>query len=871
MPSVPVEQWPLLLAGPIVRRVEPGRASVWVALKEARAVRLTVYAAPVDTGPGTGMLAGPAPILSGDAVTIRIGERLHVAVVTAEPPSGGGSLTAGQSYAYNVAFGAPTGAFTATADLKSLQLLRDRTASTDPATHAPRHVALGYETGLLPTFVMPPADLTGLRVAHGSCRRPHADCADMLAALDRLIREGRGAVERRPQQLFLTGDQIYADDVATVVCHLATKLGGELLGAVEHVPMTWRGDTADADPVLEPVDRRHFPAGLRKAAVMGDAKLTTSDGESHLLGLGEFLAVHLLAFSNELWPATLPTFADVFWAETFDRAELDKLAAGTATPPDVWRVHAGLGFTSRHGIAAKYGVAGSFTGSTTKSLLAKVAADKALAKAYTDQSKVVAAFRDGLPEARRALANVATYMIFDDHEVTDDWNLSQRWKDRLFTSPLGRTVLRNGVVAYLVCQGWGNDPAAFAATGSPAKELLDAVPRLFPAGHATPPDATAADTIDVVVGLAGTGPAVRWDYRVDGPKHRVLVLDTRTRRGFRSRIAPPTNLPTTVLDEQIPAGPLPAGLELLVVVAPLPVFGLPVLDELGGPLAYRLSDAIHADEIGAMPGTDPDAAEAWINDKTSFEALLKRLATYRKVIVLSGDVHYAHSGGASFWTGAEATPSRFAQFTSSGLKNVWPHPVLTLSRSFGLTQSIERIADAVERLGWNAESPAVLDVPDGVDLLPAGRARLRATPVLLPTHGWPPGTTVVRPPDWAWRFRPARDTRPIAERPEPARPAPLDDSDPAADAPTTIEGYRLAARRHARQLERVSFTSQVLFDSNVGVVRLERSDGRLNAVHELHARPAGATDAAVYTVHSVVLEPAATDPPESRPTIGAST
>ncbi len=454
-------------------------------------------------------------------------------------------------------------------------------------------------------------------------------------------------------------------------------------------------------------------------------------------------------------------------------------------------------------------------------MLAKLAGDKALAKAYGDQLKVVTAFRDGLPEARRALANVATYMIFDDHEVTDDWNLSQRWKDKVYTSPLGRTVLRNGLVAYLVCQGWGNDPVAFTAAGSKGKELLDAVPRLFPAGGQNLPDSATADSVDVILGLAGAEPAVRWDYRVDGPKHRVVVLDTGPDAATARACRPPINLPTAALEQQVPAGPLPAGLEVLVVVAPLPVFGLPVADELGGPLAYRARDVVKSGEIDAMPGTDPDAAEAWVNDKVSFEALLKRLAPYRKVIVLSGDVHYAHGGAASYWTGAEESPSRFAQFTSSGLKNVWPHEVLTLSRSVGLTQTVLRLAGPVERLGWNAEKPAVLDVPDSADLLPPARAKLRSTPVLLPTHGWPEDTTVARPPDFAWRFRPARDGRPMAERPEPARPTAVDEANPAADATPTIEGYRLAARRHARQLEKVSFTSEVLFESNVGVVRFD--------------------------------------------------
>ena len=30
-------------------------------------------------------------------------------------------------------------------------------------------------------------------------------------------------------------------------------------------------------------------------------------------------------------------------------------------------------------------------------------------------------------EARRVLANIPTYMAFDDHEITDDWNLDKKW------------------------------------------------------------------------------------------------------------------------------------------------------------------------------------------------------------------------------------------------------------------------------------------------------------------------------------------------------------------------------------------------------------------------------------------------------------
>src|SRR5262249_33882351 len=162
-------------------------------------------------GTGDGVFTGGTAVATGDSQTMRIGENLHVAVTVATPVSGGAVLTAGQTFSYNLSFSPINIAFNAIEDLKSLGLLEDRAAATTGPAPPPRHAALGYEPGALPTFVLPPADLAALRLAHGSCRRIHADCVDMIPALDALIKDGRGSIERRPQQLFLTGDQIYAD------------------------------------------------------------------------------------------------------------------------------------------------------------------------------------------------------------------------------------------------------------------------------------------------------------------------------------------------------------------------------------------------------------------------------------------------------------------------------------------------------------------------------------------------------------------------------------------------------------------------------------------------------------------------------------
>ena len=37
-------------------------------------------------------------------------------------------------------------------------------------------------------------------------------------------------------------------------------------------------------------------------------------------------------------------------------------------------------------------------------------------------------FRKNLPKVQRALANVPTYMILDDHDVTDDYFLNPIWR-----------------------------------------------------------------------------------------------------------------------------------------------------------------------------------------------------------------------------------------------------------------------------------------------------------------------------------------------------------------------------------------------------------------------------------------------------------
>ncbi len=86
-------------------------------------------------------------------------------------------------------------------------------------------------------------------------------------------------------------------------------------------------------------------------------------------------------------------------------------------------------------------------------------------------------FSQTLPKVRCALANIPSYMIFDDHEVTDDWNMTRNFCRDFYGKALGQRVARNALTAYALCQHWGNVPDQFADT-APAPPGLDLLRRL---------------------------------------------------------------------------------------------------------------------------------------------------------------------------------------------------------------------------------------------------------------------------------------------------------------------------------------------------------------------------------------------------------
>jgi hypothetical protein len=837
---------PLLLAGPIVRRVEPRLVAVWVALRDPVPITLHVWSGQQNAASAAGSVtpAQAAVVTSAPISPRRFGQKLHVAVVTAELTAPTPALTPGQLYSYDLTFGGAAG----NTGLRGLDLLRDeptgtRLAGVDPA--APRHLALGYAANRLPSFVVPPATVDLVRLAHASCRKPNGPGFDALAWLDDHIEDTTTDTER-PQQLFLTGDQIYADDVAGCLLPMVNGLATELLGGTERLKIgPGSGDTVDATLT-------NLPAMFRQKLLRELGGLSSTDAASHLMGFGEFAAMYLAAWSPRVW-RPLATASDVLKSPSG--------AAASVVPH----------LTQWDACAAEQG-------KTFKELREKP---------FETERASVEVFRDAVPKVARALANIATYMIFDDHEVTDDWNLNARWRNRAYSKPLGRNVTRNAVMAYGVFQGWGNDPKKFAAPDESAskpnhnRHLLEETERAFAGAGPYPAPGTQEARIDELVGIPGTAnKQPTFHYTIPGPQHLVAVLDTRTRRSFRGQGLLPANLLGASLNDQVP-GNLTDGRELLLVVSPPPVLGPHLIETIAQPLLQIIQDMkVGLSQVATAKGTvqaplgpcEPEGrpvgaeqydAESWFADEIAFENLLKRLAPLGKAVILSGDVHYACSLVLDYWRkgNPDPPPARIVQLTSSPSRNSFKAVVEAVLRSSALLQRYQ-VSPRPERLAWTNESSIV--VPPGAVIGPGRRSRLNRKPSLVPARLWPAGTTIPtdKLPDWRWRLSLQRDPRPDSVRPtalrQPTLSVELQPTDP-------VPGYRRVAARHAQTaFTHFDHLRQMVFTNNLGLVSFSvDGGGAVTVVHRLLSKDApGSTTSAENTVHDISLAPTSESRPE---------
>jgi hypothetical protein len=794
---------PFIVAGPIVRRIEPGAATIWIALRdEVKKLKLSIFD---DSNGSEGEL-----ILTAEDSTVSFGKSLHIAAITAKPASNK-KLEYGKSYLYNLDFG----------NGQDLKIQKAALAYNVPG--------ISYS---LPSFMLPPLDINKVHIIHSSCRNMGNDAYDSMPAVDTLLEKEWKT--NRPQQLFLSGDQVYADEGNELLEHLYINTGNTLISGVDangkysivEKISSKEGQPPDVCPAeIIPGERGNMHE--KKEYSMSDGSKSfydllnlyaepipvevrdyihddcgfTPTSRFHVFSLAEFFGLYLLNWSDLLWPAFYHDIASKEWATKLSIAhkngEEDNLISKLEN--------------------AKEELQDMIDGYLDKKIFDT--ARKVLVVLVNELFKFrmvinnlieminLVIFASGLAQARRALANISTYMIFDDHEITDDWHMTREWVHRTYSMPMGRRVLQNGLAAFAVFQAWGNTPERFEGT-APGKKLLNALSKWIITDKYS--SETTENEIADILKIPNKNQVQRfrdigknneidfpvifsnplsWYFQVNHPKYEVLVLDTRTERSFPGTLYEATNhLSEKALKDQLPSPavlPAPFGdklPELTFVISPCNIVTIPMFRNfISGallPMAQYFKN--YKGERWTMTAYDPDQADSWEMGSKLFESFLGRLAvrSYKehpnderksKVVILSGDVHFSYAGRLAYWADKPFTTEEnkahemvIAHLTASGMKNetaTWKTLRLDIIgyefTDFG--NGAVRLPEPEVIVGY-AKSPQALNKTKQDEIVLRTRwlpnykpyNMVLGTPVLLPSHKIHPDVKIPKP-EWMYR------------------------------------------------------------------------------------------------------------------------
>lgn len=545
---------PAVLAGPLLRRLEPRRLVLW--LVGSRELTLTLKL----------RFAGQSLAIAldqGQCTVVPVGREAFIHLI---------DVPLDDALPQDVVI--------------DYDLLVDASPIAEWAPH------LLYGNAQRPSFVL---HRRIHQLVHGSCRKPHHPAADGLLCVDRLLADAPLA-EQRPALLLMSGDQVYADDVAGPMLRAIHALIARLGLFDEHLEGAVVGDSAslyghrasyyhrvDLLPALDSNQtlRERFFGGVKKPI------FTSSTADNHLVTFAEVIAMYLLVWSPTPW--------------------------GLITPqPPVLSTEEG--------------------------------------QRYAREQVQVDRFRDGLSGVARVLAHLSTLMIFDDHDITDDWNLSAQWEQTAYGHPFSKRIIGNALLAYLLCQGWGNQPDGFG-------ELVSQTQALTTGAQANALEASAQDEL-----LEALLKFQQWHY-VLPTTPALVVLDTRTRR-WRNEFT--LKQPSGLLDWEALCELQQALLDhpSAIIVSPAPVFGVKLIETVQKVFSW----------CGYPLLVD---AENWMAHRGAARVILnifRHSRTPGNYVILSGDVHYSfvyevlirhRNAGPRIW-----------QITSSGIKNEFPPRLL---------------------------------------------------------------------------------------------------------------------------------------------------------------------------------------------------
>lgn len=448
-----------------------------------------------------------------------------------------------------------------------------------------------YSNQTTPAFVIPDK-LSD--ILHGSCRNAHHPAKDSLVSASHWQNTQRANNNEGAQLLLLSGDQVYADDVAGPML-LAIHQLVKQLGIYKEQPLA----IELPDDIKEQLYNRHLylpktPWQKRSKLGIGywlkkdEPHFSSVKAYNHLIHFEEYIALYLLNFSAAAWQCV-----------------------------DIQNT--------------------TYSGQNKQN------------KTIFDAEKTALIdYAKGLSEVERLFANVSTLMMFDDHDVTDDWNLTAGWEQAINENPSSKRIINNGLISYWLFQGMGND--ALNKTG----ELLTPFKQSRTANNLWQFKAFDKPLNDFSF----------WHYELTTTP-KVVVLDTRTHRWRNEQnFNEPSGLldweRLTELEESLLSH------DQVIIVSPAPVFGVKSIEAIqamfnicGQPLMVDV--------------------ENWMAHEGSAKKLLdtfRRTDTPNETLILSGDVHYSFCFSVQKRFGNH--PNRIWQLTASGIKNEFPRKLINV-------------------------------------------------------------------------------------------------------------------------------------------------------------------------------------------------
>jgi hypothetical protein len=291
-------------------------------------------------------------------------------------------------------------------------------------------------------------------------------------------------------------------------------------------------------------------------------------------------------------------------------------------------------------------------------------------------------------EANRwLLSTLPSAMIFDDHDIRDDWNTSLEWKEEMEATSWWHRRVVSGLASYWVYQHLGNM--------SPEQREQDEIWQQIKS-YDGEGELDVTDDLDALADRVDQEPTCyRWSYSRDFDDVRLVVVDSRAARVLEDKHR-------SILDDEELAwldDQMRGGVRHLLVGTSLPFMlseGLHYLEswnealvhgawgKVGSRFGEKLRQTVDLEHWAAFQSGFQDLAEMAISVADG-----KRGDAPETVTFLSGDVHHSYVSEVERDQG-----SRIVQAVCSPIRNPLPRSMrfATAFMSYGLAAPMGALA-----------------------------------------------------------------------------------------------------------------------------------------------------------------------------------